>query len=126
DGRLRKELTLPGYGTAAGFGGDVDDRETFYSYTDFLTPATVFRLDLESGQAREYRKPKVDFNANAFVSKQVFYPAKDGTKIPMYLVHKKGLKLDGHNPTLLYGYGGFGISILPRFDTSRLVWLERG
>lgn len=125
-GHLRHEVKLPGAGTASGFGGESDDRETFYSYTDFLIPSTVFRLDLEKGNSQVYRKPKVDFDVNAYESKQVFYSSKDGTRVPIYLVHKQDLKLDGNNPTLLYGYGGFGISILPHFDTARLAWLEHG
>ncbi len=126
DGKLRHEVNLPGKGSAAGFHGSPGDRETFYTYTDLVTPPTIFRLDLESGTSSRYRAPKIDFDLSAFETKQVFYPAKDGTRIPMYLVHRKGLKLDGKNPTLLYGYGGFGISILPRFDSTRLPWLERG
>jgi prolyl oligopeptidase len=126
DGRLRRELKLPGRGTAAGFGGEPDDLETFYSYTDMVTPTTVFRLDLETGASTVYRAPKVPFDISVLESKQVFYPGKDGTRIPMSLVYRKGIKLDGTNPTLLYGYGGFGISMLPHFDATRLVWLERG
>ena len=106
-----QDLALPGAGTASGFGGEPDDAETFYSYTDFLTPPTIFRLDLKSGKSTVYRKPKVAFDARSFETKQVFYPAKDGKRIPMYLVHKSGIKLDGSNPTILYGSGGFGISI---------------
>jgi prolyl oligopeptidase len=126
DGRPRRQLALPGRGTAAGFGGEPDDKETFYDYTDPVTPPTVLRLDLETGASTVYRTPKMAFDTSVLESKQVFYPAKDGTRIPMTLVYKKGIKLDGMNPTLLYGYGGFGISLLPRFDTTRLVWLERG
>lgn len=126
DGQVRRELSLPGQGTVGGFAGAPEDRETFYTYTDLLTPATIYRLDLESGSASVFRAPKVAFDPAAFEAHQVFYPSKDGTRIPMYLVHKKGLKLDGDNPTLLYGYGGFGIPILPHFDPTRLVWLERG
>ncbi len=126
DGTLKRELALPGHGTAAGFGGDPDDRETFYDYVDPITPPTVYRLDLETGASTLYRKPKIAFDTGQLETKQVFYPSKDGTRIPMTLVYKKGIKLDGKNPTLLYGYGGFGISMLPRFDVTRLVWLERG
>jgi prolyl oligopeptidase len=103
-----------------------DDTETFYDYTDPVTPPTVYRLDLETGASTVYRAPKMAFDTSVLETKQVFYPAKDGTRIPMTLVYKKGIKLDGTNPTLLYGYGGFGISMLPRFDVTRLVWLERG
>jgi prolyl oligopeptidase len=126
DGRLQREVALPGRGSADGFSGDPDDLETFYSFTDLATPPTIFRLDLETGASKVYRAPKAAFDCAALESRLVFYPAKDGTKIPMSLVYKKGLKLDGRNPTLLYGYGGFGIPVVPRFDATRLVWLERG
>jgi prolyl oligopeptidase len=126
DGQMRRELTFPGHGTAGGFGGEPDDRATFYSFTDLVTPTTIYRLDLESGASTVYRAPKLAFDTTALETKQVFYTSKDGTRIPMSLVYKKGIKLDGTNPTLLYGYGGFGISILPAFDVTRLVWLERG
>ena len=126
DGRVRREVELPGRGTAGGFGGEPDDVETFYSFTDMITPPTVFRLDLETGVSTVYRVPKVPFDTSVLETKQVFYPSKDGTRIPMTLVYKKGMKLDGKNPTLLYGYGGFGISMLPHFDPTRLFWLERG
>jgi len=126
DGRLQREIELPGLGTAGGFGGEPEDLETFYSYTDMVTPPTIFRLDLETGASTVYRAPKVAFDMSLLETKQVFYPGKDGTRIPMSLVYKKGIKLDGTNPTLLYGYGGFGISMPPHFDVTRLVWLERG
>ena len=126
EGRLRREIELPGKGTASGFNGEPEHRETFFTYTDLVTPPTIYRLDLESGASARYRAPKIDFDLAGFETKQVFYPSKDGTRIPMYLVHKKGLKLDGKNPTLLYGYGGFGISVLPGFNSRRLPWLERG
>lgn len=126
DGKLRREIEFPGKGTASGFNGHPGHLETFYTYTDLVTPPTIFRLDLESGASTCYRAPKIDFDPAAFETKQVFYPSKDSTRIPMYLIYKKGLKLDGSNPTLLYGYGGFGISMLPRFDSTRLPWLERG
>jgi prolyl oligopeptidase len=126
DGSLRREIALPGRGTAAGFGGEPDDVETFYSFSDMVTVPTIYRLDLETGVSTVYRVPKLAFDTSALETKQVFYPAKDGTRIPMSLVYKKGIKLDGTNPTLLYGYGGFGISLLPGFDATRLVWLERG
>jgi len=125
DGKAR-ELALPGTGTASGFGGDPTDKETFYSFVDYVTPPTIYRLNLKSGESKLYRSPRPAFDSAQFETKQVFYPSKDGTKIPMYLVHKRGIKLDGSNPTLLYGYGGFGISVLPRFDSTRVAWLERG
>jgi prolyl oligopeptidase len=126
DGQVRREVPLPGHGTAAGFGGEPDDRKTFYSFTDLVTPTTIYHLDLETGASSVYRAPKVAFDTTTLETKQVFYTGKDGTPIPMSIVYKKGIKLDGTNPTLLYGYGGFGISILPAFDVTRLVWLERG
>ncbi len=126
DGSLRREVQLPGRGKAYGFAGESNDRETFYVYTDLVTPAAVYRLDMDTGESKLYRAPKITFDTKTLESKQVFYPAKDGALISMYLVYTKGLKLDGTNPTLLYGYGGFGIPILPSFDPTRLVWLERG
>jgi len=126
DGRVRRELALPGRGTAGGFGGEPDDLETFYDYTDMVTPPTFFRLDLETGQSTVYRTPKIAVDTSVLEAKQVFYPGKDGTRIPMSLVYKKGIKLDGSNPTLLYAYGGFGISMLPHFDATRMLWLEHG
>jgi len=126
DGSLRREVTLPGRGTATGFDGEADDKETFYSYTDMVTPPTTYRLDLESGASSVYHAPKIAFDTSVLETKQVFYQAKDGTRIPMTLGYKKGIKLDGSNPTILYAYGGFGNSILPRFDATRMVWLERG
>lgn len=125
-GHQTHDLKLPGRGIASGFGGEPDDRETYYSYTDMVTPPTLYRLDVGSGRSHTYRAPKVNFDLHTLESRQVFYPAKDGTRIPMTLVYRKGIKLDGTNPTLLYGYGGFGISVLPHFDATRLVWLERG
>jgi prolyl oligopeptidase len=126
DGAVRGEIPLPGLGTAAGFGGEPDDKETFYLYTDLVTPPTVFRLRLDDRHSSVYRAPKLAFDLRTLQSEQVFYSGKDGTRIPMYLVHQKGLKRDAGNPTILYGYGGFGISILPHFDPQRLAWLERG
>jgi prolyl oligopeptidase len=126
DGRLRHQLTLPGLGTVFGFGGEPEDRETFFSFTDLATPTTIYHLDLETGLSKVYRRPKIAFDTSKLEVHQVFYPAKDHTRIPMYLVYQKGLKRDGTNPTLLYGYGGFQISEVPYFDAARLVWLERG
>ncbi len=126
DGKFQREVALPGLGTVSGFGGEPDDRETFYSYSDLATPGTTYRYDLKTGASAVYRMPKIAFDPSTLETKQIFYPGKDGTKIPMYLVYKKGIKLDGTNPTLLNGYGGFGISVLPRFDPSRVAWLEHG
>ena len=126
DGRLKSELILPGPGTARGFGGNPEDRETFYQFTDLITPPTIYRCDLESGSSSVYRTPKARFDSGDFEERQVFYPSKDGTKIPMTLAYRKGLKLDGTHPTLLYGYGGFGVSLLPSFNPSRVAWMEMG
>ncbi len=103
-------MDLPGIGAAAGFGGRPQDTETFYTFTSFNTPADTYRYDLITGESQLFREPKVKFNPDDYEVKQIFYPSKDGTKIPMFISHKKGLKLDGSNPTLLYGYGGFNIS----------------
>jgi prolyl oligopeptidase len=126
DGAPRGEIVLPGPGTAAGFGGRADDHETFYSFRDLVTPSTVYRYDLERGRSTRWRQPHVAFDPRAFEEEQVFYPAKDGTHIPMLLAYRKGLKLDTDNPLILYGYGGFGIPNLPRFDAALIAWLEMG
>jgi prolyl oligopeptidase len=126
NGVQKREVGLPGPGTAAGFSGRPADHETFYSFTDMLTAPTVFRLDLETGQSAVYRSPRTNFDAQAFEQHQVFYPAKDGTRIPMMLAYRKGLKLDGNNAVLLYAYGGFGIPLLPEFSPSRVAWMELG
>lgn len=126
DGRLIREVKLPGIGSAGGFGGHRHDISTFYSFTGFTEPGAIYRMDLKTGESTLWRKPQVDFDGSAFETKQVFYHSKDGTKVPMFIVHKKGLKLDGSNPTLLYGYGGFNINMTPGFSVSRAVWLEMG
>ena len=126
DGHLRREITLPGLGTARGFAGHADDRETFFSFSNLITPPTVYRYDLETGTSPVFRGPKAPFDDASFEQRQVFYPARDGTKIPMLLAYRKGLRLDGENPVLLYGYGGFGIPLLPYFDPAVIAWLEMG
>ncbi|HEY8459433.1 MAG TPA: prolyl oligopeptidase family serine peptidase [Blastocatellia bacterium] len=126
DGKFVREVELPGIGTAAGFGGKRKDSETFYAFTSFTTPTTIYRYDVKTGKSEVYRKPKVDFNPADYETKQVFYNSKDGTRVPMFITHKKGLKLDGQNPTLLYGYGGFSVSLTPAFSISNLVWMEMG
>ncbi|TLY66393.1 MAG: S9 family peptidase [Gammaproteobacteria bacterium] len=126
DGTPRREITLAGPGTAAGFDGHPGDRETFYSFTDLITPPTIYRYDLESGASTLVHAPRVAFDPAAFEQRQVFYPAHDGTRIPMLLAYRKGLKLHGDNPLLLYGYGGFGLSSLPLFNASRIAWMEMG
>jgi prolyl oligopeptidase len=126
NGKLEREITLPGIGSAGGFSGEHPDKETYYSFTSFITPTSIYKYDLASGKSTLYAQPKVDFNSANYEVKQVFYASKDGTKIPMFIVHKKGLELNGKNPTMLYAYGGFNISLTPNFSTSRLVWLENG
>jgi len=126
DGTFVREVALPGLGTAGGFGGKRADTESFYSFTSFTTPGTIYRYDAVTGASSVFRQPQVDFNPDAYETKQVFYPSKDGTRVPMFLVHRKGLKLNGRNPTLLYGYGGFNISLTPGFSVARVAWLEMG
>ena len=126
DGKLHREIVLPGAGSAAGFDGDADAHETFYSYTDLITAPTIYRYDLDSGVSSVLRAPRVAFDPAAFEQRQVFYAGKDGTRIPMLLAYRKGLRLDGGNPTLLYGYGGFGLSSLPAFNPGRIAWMEMG
>ncbi|MEP7343500.1 MAG: prolyl oligopeptidase family serine peptidase [Acidobacteriota bacterium] len=125
-GKFVREVDLPGIGTAAGFGGKRKDTETFYAFTGFTTPTTIYRYDIKTGKSTIYRQPKVDFNPNDYETRQVFYTSKDGTRVPMFITHKKGLKLDGQNPTVLYGYGGFNVSLTPAFSLSNLVWMEMG
>lgn len=125
-GKFQKDVSLPGIGDASGFGGLSTDDETFYTYASFGYPPTIFRYDIDSGRSSKLFQPKVKFDPNAFETKQVFYPSKDGTRIPMFLTYKKGLKLNGQNPTLLYGYGGFNVPMTPFFSPSRLVWMEMG
>ena len=126
DGTLVREVELPGIGSAGGFGGKRYDTETFYTFTSFTTPATIYRYDMKTGESKLFRQPKVDFDPDEYQTQQVFYPSKDGTKIPMFITHKKCLELDGNNPTYLYAYGGFNISLTPSFSISNLVWLEMG
>ena len=121
-----RDVDLPGIGTAGGFGGKRNEKETFYSFTSFLSPNTVYRYDPVAGKSSVYRQPKVDFDASRYETKQVFYNSKDGTRVPMFLTYKKGIKLDGQNPTLLYAYGGFDISLTPGFSVPTVVWLEMG
>lgn len=125
-GKLVRDLDLPGIGSAAGFGGEMDDTETFYSFESFNRPPTIYRLDLVSGQSSIVRKPEIRINPDDYVVEQVFYNSKDGTRVPMFICHKRGIKPTGDNPTLLYGYGGFNISLTPRFSVSNLVWMEMG
>jgi prolyl oligopeptidase len=126
DGKLVREVELPGIGTAGGFGGKRDYTETFYTFSSFATPPSTYRYDIASGKSTLFRQAKVKFDPAEYEVKQVFYPSKDGTKVPMFIAHKKGIKLDGTNPVLLYGYGGFNISLTPGFSVSRLQWMEMG
>jgi prolyl oligopeptidase len=125
-GKFVREVELPGVGSAGGFGGKRHDTETFYSFTSFTTPGTIYRYDMVTGKSELFRQPKVDFNPADYETKQVFYSSKDGTKVPMFITHKKGIKLDGNNPTYLYSYGGFNVSLTPTFSVSMLVWMEMG
>mgnify|MGYP006282782463 CR=1 FL=1 len=126
DGSLVREIELPAPGSAGGFSGKKDEKLLFYSFTSFTYPSTIFEYNVESGESKVFNKPELKFNPEDFESKQVWYKSKDGTEVPMFIVHKKGLKLDGDNPTLLYGYGGFNISLSPSFSTSNIVFLENG
>jgi prolyl oligopeptidase len=126
DGKLLRTIELPGIGTAEGFGGKRKDKETFYAFTSFTTPTSIYRYDPVAGKSSVFREPKVDFDPSRYETKQVFYKSKDGTRVPMFLTYKKGIKLDGQNPTLLYAYGGFDISLTPAFSVGNLVWLEMG
>ena len=126
DGRPIRDLELPGIGSVGGFTGKRKDNETFYSFTSFTTPATIYRHDLKTGISTSFRRPQVDCDSDQFQTSQVFCQSKDGTRVPIFITHKKHIKLDGSNPTLLYGYGGFNISITPSFSVSHLVWLEMG
>ncbi|WP_374581017.1 prolyl oligopeptidase family protein [Pseudoduganella sp.] len=125
-GKHVRDIALPGLGSAGGFGGKATDTETFYAYTSFTTPATIYRLDMKTGKSSIYRQPKVDFDPSAFDVRQQFYTSKDGTKVPMFIVSRKGMKLDGSNPTYLYGYGGFNVSLTPSFSVANLAWVEMG
>ena len=126
DGRFVRAVAFPGFCSIYGFGGRQDDPETFYSFSSFATPPTIYRYDVNTGESEVFRRPDVDIDSDSFITKQIFYKSKDGTRIPMFITHKKGLVLDGNNPTLLYGYGGFNISISPSFSISRAVWMEMG
>ena len=125
-GKKVRDVDLPGIGSAGGFDGREKDKQTFYSFTGFTDPGAIYRYDLESGSSTLWKRPKVGFDGSAYETKQVFATSKDGTKVPIFIVHKKGIELDGSHRTLLTGYGGFNISITPGFSIGRAVWLERG
>jgi len=126
DGSPLRELVQPGIGTVGGFWGKRTDTETFYSFTSFTQPGTIYRYEAARGRSEVFRRPKVDFDPDLYETRQVFYASKDGTRVPMFLTFRKGVKLDGRNPTYLFGYGGFKISVTPWFSVSRLVWMEMG
>jgi prolyl oligopeptidase len=125
-GKQVREIVLPGLGSASGFGGKAEDKELFYGYTGYTAPYSIYKMDIASGKTELYKQPKVEFKPEDYESKQVFYTSKDSTKIPMIITYKKGLELNGNNPTLLYGYGGFSASITPFFSTSNIILLENG
>ncbi len=125
-GKKLRDVALPGIGSAGGFNGKQNARETFYAFSSFIVPPTIYRYDMNTGKSEVLRQPKVDFDPSKYTVNQAFYKSKDGTRVPMFIVHKKGLKKDGGNPTLLYGYGGFNISLTPAFSSARTVWLDMG
>ncbi len=126
DGKLERSIELPGVGSASGFGGKKSDKEIYYSFTSYIYPSTIFKYDIASGKSTLYKKSGVKFNPDDFESKQVFFTSKDGTKVPMIITYKKGTVMNGKNPTLLYGYGGFSVSLTPAFSTSNIILLEQG
>ncbi len=125
-GKLIREIELPGVGNAGGFGEKKEAKEDYYSFTNYNTPSSIYKFNLETGVSELYWKPTIEFNSDDYQSEQVFYNSKDGTKIPMIITHKKGIKLNGKNPTILYGYGGFNISLNPSFSIANAVWMEQG
>lgn len=125
-GKKLREVKLPALGTADGFGAYKEDKEFFYSFSNFTTPGTIYRYDIAKAESTLYKKSELKFNTDNYETKQVFYPSKDGTKVPMFIVHKKGIKLDGNNPAYLYAYGGFQVSLTPGFSLSRMLFLEKG
>ena len=125
-GNLIREVELPGVGSVSGFGGKKEEQEFYFNFTNYSTPASAYKYHTETGKSSLYWKPNIDFNPEAYTSEQVFYTSKDGTQVPMIITYKSGLALTGKNPTILYGYGGFNISLTPGFSTSNAVWLEQG
>ncbi|UTW46733.1 S9 family peptidase [bacterium SCSIO 12696] len=126
DGTPEGNIEMPGIGTASGFAGKAKDSETFYSFSSYTRPSTIYQYNVETGDSTLWKQPQLAFNPDDYESTQVFYPSKDGTQIPMIISHKKGVQLDGNNPTLIYGYGGFNISLKPRFSVANLTWMEMG
>ena len=125
-GKMLREIILPGLGSAGGFGGKKKETELYFTFTNYNSPESIYKLDIKTGDYSIYWKPEIDFNPNNYVSTQIFYTSKDGTKVPMIITHKKGLPLNGQNPTILYGYGGFNISLTPTFSVINAVWMEQG
>ncbi|MEP5829007.1 MAG: prolyl oligopeptidase family serine peptidase [Maribacter dokdonensis] len=126
EGKLIREVELPGLGSVGGFGGEKEDKELYFSFTNYNTPGSTFKYDVESGIYELYWKPNIDFNPENYTSEQVFYSSKDGTKVPMIITYKKGTELNGKNPTILYAYGGFNVSVTPSFSIGNAVWMEQG
>ncbi|WP_298488065.1 prolyl oligopeptidase family serine peptidase [uncultured Maribacter sp.] len=126
NGKLIREVKLPGIGSAGGFGGKKEDKDFYFSFSNYKTPGSYYKYNVESGEYNLYWTPEIDFNSDEYESNQVFYMSKDGTKIPMLITHKKGVELNGKNPTILYGYGGFNISLTPSFSITNAVWMEQG
>jgi prolyl oligopeptidase len=125
-GDLLAEVALPGIGTVGGFGGKLEDTETFYAFTSYTQPSTIYRYDMRSGQSTVFNKPVIQFNPDDYQTEQVFFLSKDGTRIPMFIVHRKDIAMNGNNRVYLYGYGGFNVSMTPAFSVSALVWMELG
>lgn len=126
EGKLIREIELPGIGTAGGFSSKKEETVLYYGFSNYKTPGNIYKYNIQSGASELFRKPNIDFNPDNFESKQVFYTSKDGTKVPMIITHKKGINLDGKNPTMLYGYGGFDVSLTPTFNITNAVWMEQG
>jgi prolyl oligopeptidase len=126
DGKLVRDVKLPGVGSAGGFSGEKDDKILYFSFSNYKTPGTTYTYNPKDGTSKVYRRPGIDFNPDEYESKQVFYKSKDGTKVPMIITHKKGIKMDGKNPTILYAYGGFNVSLTPSFSVANVVWMEQG
>lgn len=125
-GKKVRQIELPGQGTANGFSGKKEEKIIYYSFSNYVTPATIFEFEIDSGKSKTYKKPSIKFNPEDYESKQVFYTSFDGTKVPMMISYKKGIKFDGKNPTILYGYGGFNISLTPSFSVANAIWMENG
>ena len=125
-GELVRDVELPSIGTVYGFGGGMDEDFIYYTFTSFTYPSSIYKFDIPSGESSLYKQPEIDFDPEEYETKQIFYESKDGTKVPMFIVHKKGIELNGKNPTELYAYGGFNVSLRPSFSTSRILWLENG